>query len=132
MMGTQVLLLMATSGVVSTVTVRASVDFIVVGFDHCQDACWYLSCDSVEPVCRRHKMSHYVLEMTCSTFTLSESSSVLPRQGDTAQFSAPITRTHDLRRPSVCFFLPPTRGGRCWCETMKPDRNLSVRFKHDI
>lgn len=55
-------------------------------------------------------MSHRVLEMICSTFTFPESPSVLPRQGDTAQFSANITHTHDLRRPSVWFYVLSPEG----------------------
>lgn len=67
---------------------------------------------TVLPARHHDEMSHRVLEMTCSTFTLPESSSVLPRQGDTAQFSVAVTHTHDLRRPSaggLCF-RPPEGG----------------------
>lgn len=70
-------------------------------------------------------MSHCVLGMTCSTFPLPESSSVLPRQGDTAQFSVAVTHTHDLRRPSAwgggCF--RPPEGGTGVAE---PSTNLLV------
>lgn len=79
-------------------------------------------------------MTRCVLEMTCSTFILTESSSVLPRQGDTAQFSAHITRTRDLRRPSVCFFfgfLPP-EGGSVGVKPSNQTVHLLVRFEHGI